>query len=139
MSVILLVKGHGGWIPIEKKGTVFQFAEAADSRVELFRIGVFAKAVGRTNEVIHDWHRAKVVPPACFEPEGEQCKKWYSASQLVNANRLFVHKYKGRKITGPDRELHSSFLADLKRVWYCRDVVIDEQGKDIIKKEKKAS
>lgn len=110
------------WGPVTKKGTRFH---AGEGFVELFRVNVFALAIGRSVEVVKDYTKQGRLPKPLFVPEGNQCKHWYSAEQVVNSHRLMRGKWEGKQLKGDELTL---FFSDLRSIWYRRDVCVTERG-----------
>jgi hypothetical protein len=117
------------WVTVKRAGKRFQ--DPLSGKVfEVFRIQVFAEALNRTTHVIKRWIREKHLPRALFVVEGDNCKSWFSESQIMNAHRIMIHRYGGRKYFASKGEF-LQFVNDLKAIWYQEDVTIDEEGKEI--------
>jgi hypothetical protein len=114
------------WVRVSRKGQVWQDPESGET-IELFRVKIFAEALDRTTEAIKEWHKTGKLPPPLFVPEGEQCKHWYSATQIVNCHRLMTGKYRGAKYIH-NRVLFEQFIADVQAVWYAQQVIVREDG-----------
>lgn len=114
------------WIEVYRKGHIWQIADSGET-FELFRVKVFAEALDRRVEQLKLLEKKGLLPPPLFKPEGEQCHRWYSAPQIVNSFRIMRHKYGGNKYLS-NKDTFNQFFADIKSIWYCRDIVVSEKG-----------
>ena len=66
--------------------------------VELFRIGVLAAALHRQRYTLIDWQRLGWITKPSFLVHGRGREKirFYSAQQVINANKLIVERHAGR-------------------------------------------
>lgn len=82
--------------------------------IELFRIGVLAAALHRQRYTLIDWQRLGWIAKPSFRVHGhgrEQIR-FYSAQQVLNANRLIVERHAGRiRFSSPAR--FRDFLREL--------------------------
>jgi len=84
--------------------------------VELFRIGSLAEALHRTRYTIVEWEKAGWISAPSFLVHGNERERirYYSAQQLVNANKLLVERYDGKRRFAKTAALRD-FLRDLDR------------------------
>ena len=113
-------------VAVKRKGVIY---DLGGETVELFRIRIMAEALDRSVEVMKDWTRDKKIPKPLYRIEGNQCRHWYSAAQVINCHRLMMGRYGGRKFL-PSEEL-ARFWGDIKKAWTSRTVTIDETGHEI--------
>lgn len=117
------------------KGRQFQDPGSGET-IELFTVIVLSTAIDRTTAVLRQWMKDGSLPRPIFSIEGtrrgghrEVYKHWFSASQVVNVHRIFMHRYGGRKYLDSNRFEIRKFLSDITAVWYEGDVVVGEDGK----------
>lgn len=117
-------KLNGGkpWYEMTHKGTTYQLD---NSFIELFEIKILAAAIGRTSRQVWLWEKEKKIPKPLIVVEGSRCKRWYSAAQIVNCNRIFKYRYFGHK-TLHDRA--PEFFKDINSIWFTNDVVVTTDG-----------
>jgi hypothetical protein len=74
------------------------FFDLPHADIELFRIGVLAAALHRQRYTLIDWQRLGWITKPSFLVHGGGREKirFYSAQQVLNANRLIVERYAGR-------------------------------------------
>jgi len=96
--------------------------------VEVFRLGVLAEAMDRKDHVLWDWERRGVLPKPLYEVTFDtRCRRWYSAHQIVNVNRLTQIRWQGKKYLHKRNDF-DQFLAEMRLCFYAPDLVVDEQG-----------
>lgn len=106
--------------------------------VELFKIKVFSEAIDRTDDVVKKWTKKGHIPPPLYAVTGHVCKNWYSREQVINCNRLFMGRWKGKKYLSRPGEFET-FVADLKEVFYAKGIVVDEKGNIIGRSKEKTT
>ena len=114
------------WREVVRKGRVYSVDGV---EVELFTIKILSEAIGREQIQIKNWERRGQFPKPVFQVAGLRgtTRRFYSASQIMNLHRLYRYKY-GGKGDSPKLRILGSFLEDVRKVFYSRDEVVDEQG-----------
>lgn len=112
---------------VKRSGKVFV---VQGRETEFFTLKTMAEALDRTTMTILMWEKKGLFPKPMFEvPLGRPGTRWYSKEQILNVHHLMLTKYNGWKHI-KDPELFKQFLADVKSVFYKREVVIEYKHKE---------
>ena len=114
------------WAQVMRKGKVFQ-DPASGETFEVFPVGVLAEALDRSTRQIRKWEAEEKIPKPVFGIQKHQYVRWYSSVQIINCHRIMRHRYGGKKYLLTDTHF-AQFLADLRAVWYAKEVVVGEDG-----------
>jgi len=92
--------------------------------VELFRIGVLAQALHRKAYTLVQWEKQNWISKPSFlvHGRGREKMRFYSAQQVIAANRLIVERHSG-KTRFRDASEFRDFLVSLDReLWLGAEV-----------------
>lgn len=106
---------------VARKGKLFQIGFET---VELFTFNVLTEALDRSKLQVRQWEQEGFIPRPMFKvPNSNQ--RMYSGNQIINLHRLMWFKYQCRKNNTFNLQ---EFSRDVKKVFYERDIVVDEHG-----------
>lgn len=108
------------FIIVSRRGVLY---DLGGEDVELFTVRVLAEALDRSRDTVLTWERRGHLPPPLFRVERQRRTErdgdWrmYSATQVVNANRLALRYFAQRRRLD-DRGRFAEFVAEVRKVWY---------------------
>jgi hypothetical protein len=90
--------------------------------VELYPVGVLARALNRRPHTLIMWERVGLMPPPWFQLTGAEAtriKRWYSREQILN-----LYQVKNRfPYSAGNQKLRNHFFTALNQVFYESEVV----------------
>lgn len=114
------------WVEVERKGRIMQVQELGED-IELFRVKTLAEALDRDQKQIYLWEKEYGFPKPVFEIMQDRSRRYYSGTQILNMHLMWRRKYRGMKYF-KDTALFLQFQADLKKLFYCRTLVVGPNG-----------
>ena len=114
------------WVEVERKGRIMQVTELGED-VELFRVKTLAEALDRDQKQLYLWEKEYGFPKPVFEIMQDRSRRYYSGTQILNMHHLWRRRYRGTKYF-KDTDLFKQFQEDLKKVFYCRTLVVGPNG-----------
>lgn len=114
------------WAVVERKGRRM-FVQELNEEIELFSIKTLAEALDREQKQIYLWEKERSFPKPLFEIAQDKSRRYYSHTQVLNCHHLWRRKYNGMKYF-KNTDLFLSFMADIKRVFYARTLVVGPNG-----------
>lgn len=118
------------WRDAKRYGRVYLYDKG---EVELFTVRVLAEALDRSSDTLISWEKDGLLPKPVYQVTGgKHLLRFYSGSQVLNLNRLFIVKYRGLKhlekagrARNPERL--RQFYRDLRHWFYVLETISNNE------------